>query len=482
MAEKFKSKALEANLAETRYKEIKIEPGYQLFIDLSKKYYGINKRANDCIVEFHHPFSNKKFVAEELRGILLTDFWFYKGLKNTDKALKTPTKLMHELLLSCDDSDCKVMIIRTVLEFIQKLLKEKKQHAHLINTCLDALESGFQSDPRSFLMASKYFKRYLSDIDNSSELQDKIFHFTKAIYLENIAFWEKSSKIEDWINQEKDVLKGNIDSLKQEIGHEWFSHLTQQITSIKSWNELVEKIPDYDQIAERFADSVDLLSSFIEKFHFIFYLLRLDGMQAHQERLIWKLNKMLRQTIEELEEDQVRPFINSIFDFAELLRKEHGSSILDMFLTIGKKIIDLNNDGKVNLVSYYENKLIDFGFETPGIVYVNEDWQLSVNPNHIKNIRVWLELIEYSQSEMEKLLSALIVNLRIGGIFISDTDLFQREITKILNSNIAPFYKKVKQLTRIFPVYFNEIGAEGEIRNFTTSVISSGVPPLLRGI
>ena len=57
----------------------------------------------------------------------------------------------------------------------------------------------------------------------------------------------------------------------------------------------------------------------------------------------------------------------------------------------------------------------------------NEDWQLSVNQNHIKNIRVWLELIEFSESEMEKLLSALIVNLRIGGIFISDTDLFQTQ-------------------------------------------------------
>jgi pyruvate,orthophosphate dikinase len=121
-------------------------------------------------------------------------------------------------------------------------------------------------------------------------------------------------------------------------------------------------------------------------------------------------------------------------------------------------------------MSYFENKLIDFGFETPGMVYVNEDWQLSVNENHIKNIRVWLDLIEYSEMEMEKLLSALIVNLRIGGIFISDTDLFQREITKILNSNIAPFYKKVKQLTRIFPVFFNEIGAEGEIRKVTTTM------------
>ncbi len=86
MAEKFKSKALEANLAETRYKEIKIKPDYQRFINQSKKYFGINKRANDCIIEFQHPFSNRKFVTEELRKILLTDYWYYIALNEPIKA------------------------------------------------------------------------------------------------------------------------------------------------------------------------------------------------------------------------------------------------------------------------------------------------------------------------------------------------------------------------------------------------------------
>jgi pyruvate,orthophosphate dikinase len=470
MEEKFVSKALEANLAETRYKDIKIPPEYQSFIDLSKKYYGINKRANDCIIEFQHPFSNKKFVAEELRSILLTDFWFYIGLENADEALQIPVQLMRKLLLGCDSPKLKVMIIRTLLEFIHTLSKDKKPHIELIEICLQTLVDGFKSDPRSFIMASKYIKRYLKLKADHPDLKEKILAYTKAVYIENIKFWQKSSDIEQWIEQEKDILKSETAILRKQIGNKWFYSLSEQTESIKDWNELVEKIPDYDQVAECFANAVETLKTFIEQFHFIFYLLQLDGMETHQERLIWKLNKMLRQTIDELDKEQIRPFINTIFEFADALRAQHGSSILDMFLTVGKKVIELNKEGKIDLVSYYENKLIDFGFETPGMVYVNEDWQLSVNQNHIKNIRVWLELIEYSESEMEKLLSALIVNLRIGGIFISDTDLFQREITKILNSNIAPFYKKVKQLTRIFPVYFNEIGAEGEIRKVTTTI------------
>ena len=71
---------------------------------------------------------------------------------------------------------------------------------------------------------------------------------------------------------------------------------------------------------------------------------------------------------------------------------------------------------------------------------------------------------------MKRLLSALIINLRIGGIFIFDTDFFQKDITKLLNSDIFPIYKKVKQLAGIFPVYFNEIGAEGLLRDVSTKI------------
>ncbi|RLD69788.1 MAG: hypothetical protein DRI87_09210, partial [Bacteroidetes bacterium] len=193
MEEKFVSKALEANLAETRYKDIKIPPEHQAFINLSKKYYGINKRANDCIIEFHHPFSNKKFVTEELRNILLTDFWFYTGLDNVDEALTVPVRLMDDLLLSSDIPELKVMIIRTLFEFTFKLSSEEQDHSTLIHTVLNTLIKGFESDPRSFIMASKYMKRYLAVIAELPELKETIFKFTLAVYVENIHFWENTS-------------------------------------------------------------------------------------------------------------------------------------------------------------------------------------------------------------------------------------------------------------------------------------------------
>ncbi len=470
MEKKFVSKALEANLAETRYKDIKIKPEYQEFINLSKKYYGIHKRANDCIIEFQHPFSNRKFVVEELRKILLTDYWFYLNVENPEKAFDIPVKLLKNILDEHHSVELNLLILRTLLEFTKKIYSEKKPLKNLVTKVCDILNSGFRGNERSYIEATKYFEKYLKEVANDAGFKDKVFGLTQKIYLENISFWENGSDIEKWLKEKEDILKTGKKPITDRIGKPYFESLKQQTKAITDWNTLTKEIPGFDDIAERFAETVDVFVTFIEKFYFIFFLLKIDGMQLHRERLIWKLNKMLVQIMDEIKAGNMPGFIDQIFDYAEELRAEHMSSVLDIFLTVGKKVIDISKNNDKSLIGYFESKLINFGFETPGMVYVNEEWQLDVNENHLKNIRVWLELIEYSQSEMEKLLSALIVNLKLGGIFISDTDLFQRDITKILNSNIAPFYKKVKQLTRIFPVYFNEIGAEGDIRKVTTTM------------
>lgn len=470
MAEKFKSKALEANLAETRYKDIKIEPEYQVFINLSKKYFGIQKRANDCIIEFQHPFSNKKFVAEELRKILLTDYWYYIALRDPENAFRVPVKLLTKLLLEESSSEFHVIIIKTFLEFVQKLSKEKNDHSTTIENCCSAIRSGLKVDSLSFIKASKYFNRYLKKLVSNKEFSDQLLATNISVYSKNIKYWENTTKIEDWIVEQKGILKIDEVEIVKTLGKPWFEGLCVSLENVSDWQTLVRDIPDYDMVADRFASSVELFSSFIEKFYYSFYLLHLEGMESHKERIIWNLNNMLKETIDEVDKDKHIDFIDSIFDFSAKLRNDHTSSVLDILLTLGKKTIDIDDSPDLKLLHHFEDRIIDYGFETPGIVYVNEDWQLSVNKNHIKNISVWLELIEYSQVEMERLLSVLIVNLQLGGIFLSDTDLFQREITKILNSNIAPFYKRVKQLTRIFPVYFNEIGAEGEIRKVTTTM------------
>ena len=470
MTEKFVSKALEANLAETRYKDIIIPDGHQQFIDLSKAYYGLNKRAQECIIEYQHPFSNRKFVIEQLREILLTDFWFYNALpeaiKNYDILLQIFANLLNEKL----KEDMQILSIRTLLEFSEKLAIQAVDRHETLHKVIKLLADRIAAMPSASIKSSKFFLKYLDKTARIPEFSNELFDLTRLVLSMNVDYWGSTTLIREWYAEKKHLFQNDYSQIVDGLGPDYFSSIKKSLAAASNWDELMDKAPVFDDIADKFAGLTDEFDTFIAKFHYTFYLLHLTGMKNIQDRLIWNIDKVLRSALDEIGNDHLISFIDELFDLTKELRKSHMSSVLDCLLTLGKKVIDMDITEDKSQVNYFEKKLIAFGFETPGIVYVNNDWQLHINENHIKNIRVWLELIEYSQSVMEKLLSALIVNLRVGGIFISDTDLFQREITQILNSNIAPYFKKVKQLARIFPVYFNEIGAEGEIRNVTTSM------------
>ena len=482
MAETFKSQALEANLEQTRYKDIFIPEEHQQFIALSAKYFGINKRAKECITEYHHPLSNHTFVTEELRKMLMDDFWFYTRDDIPADALNIPLEMMHSLLKPEVAAKLRLNIIITLMEFANKVIAESPKHAELISLVFNILNDAFDgakvpelvegpaSNKDVFILATKHAGRYLDKVAQDERFKAQACDLLRKMLQENYSYWQETSQVENWVESKKSLLnEEEIQTVCNEIGKPYFNQLNADLAAADTWEKLTD-MPNFEQVAKRFTESEKAFPHFITKFHYVFFLLHLPGMENQRERLIWNMDRMMRDAIDEMPQDELIPFIDTIFDLAEELRKDYMSAVLDFQLTLGLKIIDVDQTEQKEIVNYFEKKLIAFGFVTPGNVFVGEDWQLSVDENHIKNIRVWLELIEHSKTPMDKLLSALIVNLKLGGIFLSDTDLFQREITKVLNSNITPYYKKVKQLTRIFPVYFNEIGAEGEIRNVTTNM------------
>ena len=438
-------------MAQTRYKDIFIPEEHQRFIDLSTKYFGINKRAKECITEYHHPLSNHTFVIEELRKMLMDDFWFYTRDDIPVDALHIPLEMMHSLLKPEVAAKLRLNVIITLMEFANKVVKESEKHIGLITVVFDIMNDAFEDNKDVYILATKHAGRYLDKVAHDDCFKDQACQLLRRMLQENYRYWQETSQVENWVEGKKALLADEeIKTVCDEIGKPYFEQLNADLNAADTWEKLTD-MPHFEQVAKRFTESEKAFPHFITKFHYVFFLLHLPGMENQRERLIWNMDRMMRDAIDEMPQEELIPFIDTIFGLAEELRKDYMSAVLDFQQTLGLKIIDVDQTEQKEIVNYFEKKLIAFGFVTPGNVFVGEDWQLSVDENHIKNIRVWLELIEHSKTPMEKLLSALIVNLKLGGIFLSDTDLFQREITKVLNSNITPYYKKVKQLTRIFP-------------------------------
>lgn len=462
----FTSTALEANLKNTQITGIQIPSDQQWFVQSSESKWGIHKRAEEFITELNHKYVNFQFVIESLHNISLNDLWFYNALDESEKALTVLVNIFRQLMRSELNEPQRELLIKTVIKFMERLVTLERFPKSVISECLLLVSEDINAHGLPYLYNSGYFKTYFDKLAQFPEFRDEVFHMTHEILKQCIEYWETTSDIGIWMTQ-KNLLFCSLDHERfSEIGMPFFERLRRELNLASDWTDLYG-LMFFNDISNHFRGFTDRFDSSLEKIYYLHFLLQLPGMIYLKDHLLYDMNRYLRCVLAELDEDRTEEFLDTIMMLFLELKSDHAGTVLDCILTLGKELINTRNE---SILSHFVKGLIRSGFHHPGQITVNSDWQIKVNANHVKNIKVWLELIEYSPYEMRELLEALIVNLKLGGIFISDTDLFQREVTKLLNSNIEPVYREMKQLARIFPVYFREIGAEGRLREVTTTV------------
>ncbi len=467
MEKVIKSEALEANLTQTKNVEYVIPDDHLWFLSLSESYWGIHKRTQEFFLELHHPYSNRKEVIDALSKVSLDDFWIYKCVDKREKAILILLGIFDSLFEKKLEDELSKHLVFIYLDFFGKNYDSFAEFDNLPLEFIRILDKNLENNYFGYISNIGRFRNDLTKGALNPKTEKVVFDFMRKLIKENINFWKQSTNIEKWYNDNKNKMSNDYTESIKTLGSDFFNYYSQQLDEAESWKNFCDATFTFSDIIDAFRKKIDDFKTTTEQFSYIFYLIHLPGMVYHRTYLLIDLNNAIKRISNELNEEQCIQSIDGLFLLFSDFKNSHINYILDSILTLGKEIINTQNK---NLIHYYENQIIKFGFIDPGVAYLTNNWELKVNPNHIKNIRVWLDLIEHDPETMKKLLSALIINLRIGGIFIFDTDLFQKDVTKLLNSKISPIYKQIKQLTRIFPVYFNEIGAEGKLREVTTKI------------
>lgn len=165
--------------------------------------------------------------------------------------------------------------------------------------------------------------------------------------------------------------------------------------------------------------------------------------------------------------------VRSVVDLIipELLGEiERGGNYQAAFTTIYNIGSAVVRSGDTFLIDYFVDHLVRSKFCFPHYAGIAQDWSVIVNSSHLENIRTWLHLIETNPAMMKKLAAALIVNLKLGGVFLKDTDVFQRDISRLLNSNYREVFYLIISLAAVFPAFYHDIGATGNIRAITEKI------------
>jgi len=492
------SKALEINLADYHV-DVTIDARYSILQEIMSKYYGLMEGLDTFLEELSHPYKNWGFIVQEARGYSLDYFHLLKNHpKGPDAAL-----LFVDIFTSAIESECPIPIkadaADNLLLFLQKIIKDSDKEIErfmpVINDSFHRIrnykEEHFLLFVKSYYQLKKLAEALLQACQQNAP-ESEIIHDFKAVnlllmkYFENTySIWLNAEDPQGWFEKETCGICDSVkcDEIFRDISHNRLAKLKSDLNrivqekntgSIEVLSKLLEMPGDnriveiYRQVPQKLLETDKTnIGGNRRKLIFLFHIMKIPNLSIIHKETLREINRTISWLIEHEEYGNIRKLIQKTFSILNQLSNKFPGTVLNCVLNMGKGVY---KTGEIDLVNFFIDAAIDLGFQTPMIEGVGSNWQIKANSAHIQNIRVWLELIELNPKWSVRLLSFLIIHLSLCGVFVKDTDLFPRDITGFLNSDIEPVYNLAKQLAKLFPVYFNDIGAEGKLRDISTDL------------
>ncbi|MEX1300160.1 MAG: PEP/pyruvate-binding domain-containing protein [Desulfotignum sp.] len=496
-----KSKALEANLSDTRV-DVSVDEKYRVLLEIFDGYVGILNRMEVFLKELSHPYRNWTFIVNEARHFSLHYFYLYLSHKKGIDAMNLYSDVFLSAFEQSIDKSVRTAASDNLMLFFQHLVKETGDRLidflPVLETGLNRIcrydDTGFFYFVQSYYPPDKLTRQLLDRTESNALFKTETGFFGELnrllmrYYQTSFLYWLNQDDPVAWMQTHIDEWRLNfeLEQVFDQISHERIAawcrqlddlcenrdssapELTRELIAFPGFREFVNQFKGVSrQIVRHCSD--DTYGRYL-KLTFLFYAIHVPGLFMIHKDCLHEINQTLTRLIGDEDFKKNIPIVNQTFSLFREHKGRYPETLLDCIYKIGEAVY---KTGDVELINHFIDRVVNHGFQFPMIQGTGEDWQIKGNTAHVKNIRVFLNLICQHPKKSKRLLSALIIYLSIGGVFIKDTDLFPRDITRFLNADIDGVYNLVKQLARLLPAFFNEIGAEGQLRDISTDLDES---------
>ncbi|MBF0159157.1 MAG: phosphoenolpyruvate synthase [Magnetococcales bacterium] len=453
---------------------------------------GVQQELDKLLHELAHPWINWSITLEELRSFVLRSCGYYLGHEQGPACCTLFMECFFRAIQAIEPSGSSMDPLRRaalagITDYLDKLVRNlSQQQFPLYTRMLDRviwrladlpdrlLICLAQSGHRSILtVVLKLLRRH-----DTGSVIDQVTVRTLAVRLLKITY-------RYWLDQTDPAVL--ITSVRS-IGHRYLLGQLRRLVDLERsafqvitfhYDEEASLVvlqdllamPDHLAIIGHYREETKLLQQKrddIQHLRFLFHVLEIDGLRLIHEETLKEINRVLIQMVQQHQGlDELRELFLRTFRLLNDNVRKYPHTALQCIEFLGLEVFRRNDD---RLVEMFLELTVRFGFQYSMVSGVGMDWKPIANPAHLDNIRVWLNLIVRHPRWCSTLLSALIINLKLTGTCIRDTDLFQKEVTRLLNSDIRLVANLVRQFARLLPVYFNDIGAEGELRLVSTEL------------
>jgi pyruvate,orthophosphate dikinase len=490
------SDALKANLLETAVPEVVIRPELLPLCDMVADYRGIHRNIEDLLLEICHPFRNWTMLLPKLRAFVLKNSQIYAKNEKVAEAFTLFTSIFLQATEEVAKNDQLMgLAMESLLAYVQKFLSLVEDHLLDFQQPLDDFFTAMeQLDNKAIMLMvqghhpmKKMAQMLLHYNQNNPtfNLTSCTSLFQRVLSL-NYTYWLSEEDPLPWFEKECGRRCDNWQAGSRflAISHKQIrTHLhcvkTIDVKSKDSLQTLLD-LPAHMDIVRLYKDIPTQIMGELEsvqdkddryaetrKLIFLFRIMKTSGLYLIHEESLREINRSLVTLIQKQPYEEIESFLLTTMQLLKENVRRYPHTSLQCIQVLGSEVF---TRGSSRLAETFLWEAVRFGFQYANVAGVDEEWQPITNPAHLANVRAWLHLIGQEPKWCATLFSALIININLTGTCVKDTDLFQRDITTLLNYPIEPVYNLVKQFTKLMPVFFNEIGAEGKLRDVSTEL------------
>lgn len=371
------SKALSANLAVTKPAQIVLTSEAEWLLSVTADHFGIHQRLSELLDEVYHPYMNPSLALKLMRKGILGDLWFFVSLPDSGRALRAIFACYLHIADGIKDADEALILGAEVLEFLSGIAVLEQPDADLLSEILAWLEAEVAQRRELYIKHNGTLRKDLLKLPDIGDLHLRALALLHDTFLGSLQSWQNQSA----------SLPAEISIPFPQSGF-WQENIAKLEGGLSFAG--IAAIPSYSEIAKRFRENIIHIREPQQRLNYIFALLKLEGMEALQENLLWDLNRELTGLYKQMPATAIPGVIDTVCDALESFHHSHMSIVLDCLSGFGKTII---GSGVKAHIRHFIHRFALIPFTPPGKVSISEDWQLHTDKTHIKHLRVYMELI-----------------------------------------------------------------------------------------
>ena len=466
----FDSDALRANIATTA-QEVVIPERYLPLLQAVEGLHGVRASLAETLGEYFHTFRNVDLLVEGFQTILLRNWPYFERSPGRAERFALLAELVATLLDSPLSDEQFSLLLRALLMWCTQALGGQYGRAYdeplaMLGESLTAFV-GAREAP--MLERDALLRNLVQRAAARPALAAAYLALYRALLLAGYGQVRVRLDVPRWAKSQG---KGLTDAAAVAerfafLGRRRVASATVAVEEAPAERLLSGDFPLLSGLVERAIDRLYLVENLEDRFAVCLFLLKDQTLGYRQKEVMVDLLGVVKQMMQPNRHTDAERILSRLTEF---FRDRDNEFLLMRFQCYEAIGVAIGEAGNVRAADHLIQDIVYWRFQYPEIQGATDEWETVVNPYHLPKIRCWMHIIESNPALYERLAAALNVQLRLGGVYIADTDLFQRDVTRFLNADIRPIYFVAKQLLRTLPVYFNEVGAEGELRAVSTQI------------